>query len=160
MRIFLLTLTLGALLTAADKPNYSGTWRLNVAASDFSQSAGKRDPTLQLPAPESMTRMIEQKGDHLKYRVERTLGGKKYEFDVDLTIGSGEPFSSNPAGIVTAEWSGDALTVATLYNPNRARSERTEKWSLSADGKTLIDEMAFRSPEGVETKVRRVFEKQ
>lgn len=155
-------LFLGLLATAAAaqaKPDFSGVWKLNLEESDYSRAEGRGDPTLQLPKPDSLTRVIEHKGKDLKYKVERTLRGRKYEFEVEVEV-DGARFSSNAAGVVEVRRKGMSLEVQTVYNPNRERTERTEIWTLSPDGRKLVDEMTFRAADGVETKVRRVFDKQ
>lgn len=150
---------LAAAASAQPKPDFSGAWKLNLEESDYTRSEGRGDPTMQLPKPESMTRVIEHKGKDLKYKADRSLRGRKYEFEVEVEIG-GARFSSNAAGAVEVRWKGSSLEVQTVYNPSRERTERTEIWTLSADGRKLIDEMSFRAADGVETKVRRVFDKQ
>ncbi len=150
---------LAAAATAQPKPDFSGVWKLNLEESDYSRAEGRGDPTLQLPKPESMTRVIEHRGKDLRYKAERSLRGRKYEFEVEVEIG-GDRFSSNAAGVVQVRWKGMSLEVQTVYNPSRERTERTEIWTLSPDGKKLLDEMTFRAADGVETKVRRVFDKQ
>ncbi|MBX9601138.1 MAG: hypothetical protein K2X35_09040 [Bryobacteraceae bacterium] len=143
----------------AAQPDFTGAWKLNLAESDYKGAGDMRDPTGQVPPPESMLRVVTQKGNALKYRMERVLNGRKYEFEAELTIG-GEGFSSDPAGALTAEWKGKSLVIHSVYNPMRARSERTEVWTLTEDGKKMVDEMVYRSPEGKEVKIRRVFDKQ
>jgi hypothetical protein len=157
-RYFTAALLIAPLLTAQSRPDFTGTWKLNVAESDYAGGKGVHDPTVQMAPPESLTRVVKQKGNKLDYRVERVIQGRKYEFEVDLDIGGGE-FSSNAAGLVSAAWQGDSLVITTVYNPRRERTERTEVWTLSPDRRKLIDEMTFKDAEGKESKVRRVFDR-
>ena len=56
---------------------------------------------------------------------------------------------------------GETLVVSTVYKPGTERqSSMTESWTLSADGKRLTDEFVAVRPDGKETHVRRVFDKQ
>jgi hypothetical protein len=48
-----------------------------------------------------------------------------------------------------------------LYNPGTEReSERTEDWTLSPDGKKLIDQEWLRQPNGKELRYKIVFDRQ
>jgi putative CocE/NonD family hydrolase len=136
----------------AAKLNFTAAWKLNPAASDFSDPHASR--------PDSMTCTVQQNGNALHYKVDREQGGKKTGFTVDLKIG-GAPFESNAAGVVNARWEGDALLVKTMFNPGTPRqAEQEERWSLSVDGRQLTDSFWIRLPDGVEVRVRRVFDKQ
>jgi hypothetical protein len=139
--------------SAQSKPNFSGTWRLNLDASDYSSPTANR--------PDKMTLTVQQKGDRFKYKLEREKDGKKGGFDVDVAVG-GAPYESDAAGIVSMEWKGDALMVSTLYNPGQDRqSDQVETWTLSADGKRLTDDVVVHPPQGRPAgHVVRVFDKQ
>jgi uncharacterized protein len=131
------------------KPNFTGTWRLNLAESDFS------DP--HAAKPDSLVRTVQQEGDSLSYKVQRQVQGRKAEFQVDLIIG-GRAFESNQVGIVTARWEGETLSIRTVTNPGGDRqTEQMEKWTLSPDGTRVIDSFSARLPDGTEIKIRRVF---
>ena len=88
--------------------------------------------------------------------------GKKSGFDfVKIPIGRGEPHVSDEAGIITAEWDGETLHFHYLYNPGTDReAQRTEDWTLSADGKKLRDQEWFKRPGGKELRSATVFDKQ
>jgi hypothetical protein len=48
-----------------------------------------------------------------------------------------------------------------MFNPGTPRqAEQEERWSLSVDGRQLTDSFWIRLPDGVEVRVRRVFDKQ
>ena len=95
-------------------------------------------------------------------KVERVANRQKSGFNfVTIPIGTGEPHVSNEAGIITAEWHGETLHFAYLYNPGTERqSERTEDWTLSADGKQLIDQEWGKRADGQEVRTRIVFDRQ
>jgi len=155
MTLFRTALLLGAagIAAAQQHPNFSGTWNLNVAASDFSDKRAS--------VPDRLVLTVQQSGDALKYRCDREKDGKKHHYDVDLTIG-GPPYESDAAGVVTAEWKGDKLEIPTLFNPGQDRqSDQTETWSLSPDGKKLTDDLVIRLPRKAgEVHIKRVFDKQ
>ncbi len=149
---FTLFLLVCTALFAQSKPDFSGKWKLNRAESDFS------DPRATIP--DRLTFSIQHQGDSLKYKVEREAAGKKGGFEVELEIG-GAPYESDAAGVVSAEWKGNTLIVTTLYNPGSDRaSDQKETWSLSSDGKKMMDEVLIHPPRGKEAHIRRVFDKE
>ena len=152
VRISLL-LCVAGISVAQQHPDFSGTWNLNVADSDYSDK--------HAVVPDRLVLTVQQSGDALKYRLAREKDGKKTHYDVELTI-SGPPYESDAAGVVTAEWKGDKLEIPTLFNPGQDRqSDQTETWSLSADGKRLIDDVLIHPPRnGPEVHIKRVLDKQ
>jgi len=148
---YLLILTLPLCITAQTHPDFSGTWVLNAAESNY---RGNKANT-----PDRRVRTIKQKGDKLSYKVESVRQGKKGGFDVDLTIG-GEGYESDAAGVVSAEWKDSVLVITTLYNPTSDHpSDQTETWVLSEDGNKVIDELEYHSKQG-KARMTRVFDKQ
>lgn len=147
-----LLVAVAGIVVAQSKPDFSGTWKLNLAESDYSAPAASK--------PDELIRIVHQKGDQLKFKMERQKAGRKVSFEVELTIG-GPPFESDAAGVVTAEWSGRTLVVSYLYNPGSDRqSDANERWTLSGDGR-LVDEFTAHPPKnGKEVHVRRVFDRQ
>jgi hypothetical protein len=95
-------------------------------------------------------------------KIERVSNGQKSGFNfVTIPIGSGQPHVSNEAGIITARWKDDTLHFDYLYNPGTERqSERTEDWTLSPDGKTLIDQEWGKRADGQEQRYKLVFDRQ
>lgn len=93
--------------------------------------------------------------------MERVNNGQKSGFNfVTIPIGSGEHVSDE-AGIITAQWKDETLHFNYLYNPGTERqSERTEDWTLSADGKKLIDQEWVKRADGQELRYKVVFDKQ
>ena len=150
-RSTLLALALTACAAAQTHPDFSGTWVLNPAESNY--RANK--PNM----PDRLVRTIKQKGNHLSYKVESERQGKKGGFEVDLTIG-GEGYESDAAGVVSAEWKGSTLVITTLFNPTSDHpSDQTEVWTLSEDGNKVVDELEYRAKQG-KARMTRVFDKQ
>jgi hypothetical protein len=148
-RTGILTLALTLCATVQTHPDFSGKWLLNQAESNY--RANK--------PPDRLVRTIKQKGDKLSYKVESDRNGKKGGFEVDLTIG-GEGYESDAAGVVSAEWKGSSLLIATLYNPTSDHpSDQTETWVLSEDGNKVVDELEYHSKQGT-ARITRVFDKQ
>jgi hypothetical protein len=145
-----------ALAFGQAQPNFSGTWKLSIPESDYSDRRVAR--------PDSLVWKIEHRAEHLKYTVDREQQGKKNGFVADLEIG-GEAFESDEAGIITAQWRGNSLIVDTLYNPNsERRASMEEVWSLSDNGKKLVDSVVYHVPKSAKNQTdvifRRIFEKQ
>jgi hypothetical protein len=136
-------------------PDFSGKWQLNIDESEF---IGAKPS----PATFNAVRTVEHKQKELRLKIERTINGQKSGFGfVTIPIGGGQPHVSNEAGIITAEWKGDTLHFNYLYNPGTERqAERTEDWTLSSDGKKLIDQEWGRRADGQERRSRIVFDKQ
>ena len=136
-------------------PDFSGKWTLNLDETEFTG-------TKPSPTSYSVVRTIDQKPRQLRLKIERSIGGQKSGFDfVTIPIGGGQPHVSNEAGIITAQWKGETLHFDYLYNPGTEReSTRTEDWTLSPDGKTLIDQEWARRPDGTELRYKVVFNKQ
>jgi hypothetical protein len=150
-RILSLSLAFALCASAQSKPDYSGIWVLNAAASDFSDHG---------TAPDRLIWTFRHDGKTLGFKQDWAKGDKKDKFDIDLEIG-GAPHVSDEAGIIEAKWKDSTLLVNFLYNPGTPRqSEKFEKWSLSSDGKRLIDEMTYRNAKGDEYHIKRVFDKQ
>jgi hypothetical protein len=139
---------------AQSTPDFSGKWKLNIDETEF---AGAKPSA----ATFSAVRTVEQKQKELRLKVERTVNGQKSGFGfVTIPIGGGEHVS-NEAGIITAQWRGETLHFNYLYNPGTERqSERTEDWTLSPDGKKLIDQEWGRRADGQELRFKVVFDRQ
>jgi hypothetical protein len=153
MHRFLLAVLLAAPVWAQPHPDFSGTWKLNVTESDYSDKRAS--------PPDSLVVTLRQKGRSLKYALTNERGGKKIHFSIDLDF-SGAPHVSDEVGIVSIEWKGASIVVSTLYNPdNERRSDQSQTWTLSADGRKLIDEVLVHPPKNApEVRIKRVFEKQ
>jgi hypothetical protein len=150
-RVFSLALVAAAWgsLQAQAKPNFSGTWKLNPRKSDFGA----------MPAPNSRTDRITQQGPDLEdsYRQSGQMG----EFTADMKYSTdGRETTSKIGGNevkCTAKWEGDELVVGGKTSLNGATL--ADRWSLSADGKTLTIRRHVNSPMGV-TDQKIVLEKQ
>ena len=154
-KTLLLCLIVALASSPQSKPDFSGTWKLNIDETEFPGAK---------PSPEafSAVRTVEQKARELRLKVERVANRQKSGFNfVTIPIGTGQSHESNEAGIITAEWRGETLHFAYLYNPGTERqSERTEDWTLAADGRKLIDQEWGKRADGQEVRVKIVWDKQ
>lgn len=152
-RIFpvaLLALAFG-LLQAQAKPNFSGTWKLNTAKSDFGA----------MPAPDSRTDTITHEDPDLKDTF--TQAGQMGEVTAEMKYSTdGKETTNSVRGNEiksTAKWEGDELAIAGKASLNGADVTLSDRWSLSADGKTLTIQRHVNSPMG-DTDQKIVLEKQ
>jgi hypothetical protein len=123
-KLFLLSAAvLGAVaLSAASKPDFSGTWKLNVEKSDL---AG---------APiTAVVVQIQHKDPDFKFTAKATVDGQDYDEGEALTT-DGKPVPDSHGGTVKAHWDGDALVMEGA-SPD-GNSGYTSRMTLSADGKT------------------------
>ena len=139
---------------APSRPDFSGRWRLSIEDTEF--PAAKPSA-----ATFSVVRTVEQKRNELRLKIERMNNGQKSGFNfVTIPIGGGI-HESDEAGIISAQWKEDTLHFNYLYNPGTERqSERTEDWTLSPDGKKLIDQEWLKRADGQELRYKVVFDKQ
>jgi hypothetical protein len=147
----LLTLALG-LVQAQAKSDFSGTWKLNAAKSDFGP----------IPPPDSMTEKITHQDPVLKASV-ATTGGPQGDvnYDVNYTTDGKECVNSVAGNEFhsTLKWDGDDLVVDTKGSFNGNEFTSKDRWTLSADGKVLTVARHLSSAMG-EADIKTVFEKQ
>jgi hypothetical protein len=121
---------------AADQPDLSGTWKLNVEKSDFGQ----------IPPPTSETNVITQSGADIKLatKSERDQGTREYTIalKIDGTVtptpeGTFPPES--PLQIISskAEWDLKTLVITQQASFQGNPGSLKSKYTLSTDGKVL-----------------------
>lgn len=141
-------LFLAMLLTVplAAAPNFSGSWILNTAKSDYGQ----------FPAPEVMTREIRHNDPVLSLSTYQK--GAQGELTTDLTYTTdGKPAINGP-NQGSAHWEGDKLIIETSRDYQGTKLTQREEWSLSVDRKTLNIATHVKLPNG-EFDVKQVLEK-
>ena len=139
------------LLQAQAKPNFSGTWKLNTGKSDFGA----------MPAPDTRADKITHEDPDLKDSF--TQSGQMGEVTAEMKYSTdGKETTNSVRGNQiksTAKWEGDELAIAGKTSFNGADVTLNDRWSLSADGKTLTIQRHVNSPMG-ETDQKIVLEKQ
>jgi hypothetical protein len=134
------------------KPNYSGTWKLNVAKSDFGP----------IPGPDTRTDVIEHNDPMLKVSTAQDGGAQgKQEYTLSMTT-DGKEATNTPGGLELKSiggWEANNLVVNTKlkFQDNDVAIKTT--WQLSDDGKTLTQNAHLTTPMG-ELDQKMVFEKQ
>jgi hypothetical protein len=140
MRFLLAALLSATLLLAADKPNFSGTWKMNAEKTDY----GK------IPKPQNFERKIEQKDPELN--VTATFTGPNGPITTSFkhfTDGRESVNTIRGSEIHTkAAWEGNTLVLNSVRKVQNADVVTHEKWSLSEDGKELTVSSKTTSPNG------------
>lgn len=141
MRHLLLLGVVGLGLTlvaaAADKPNLTGTWKVNLGKSNYGI----------IPPPNSRTDVIEQKGDDFKITSDSDLSSGKEHYVITFTADGKEvmvPPDSPNAHLgafnlkkLKAEWNGTSLVVTEIGTIMGLDGTLKNVYSLPADGKVL-----------------------
>jgi hypothetical protein len=130
-----LVLTLGTSAWAQGaKPNFSGTWNLDTAKSDFGP----------MPMPESIVLVIEHKDPDIKINMTQksaemgeltnerriTTDGKENRNKLRTMMGDQDVVS-------TTIWNGPGLTSKYTLDFQGNKVDITDSWELSDDGKVL-----------------------
>ncbi len=148
--VLLTSLLAAGCIAAADKPDLSGTWTIDLEKSDFGM----------MPPPTKLERKIAHKDPDFNVttlqanaRGERTseakmtTDGKECEIQI-----MGRPAKAK------AVWEGKSIIVTTKAEFQGNELTQVEKWTLSEDGKTLQAESTLNSPMG-ENKSKLIFKK-
>jgi len=147
----LLAASLLASAYAQQKPNFTGTWKLNIAKSDFGM----------VPGPDSRLDVITHNDPSLTDKVSAEGAQGKQEYAAAYTTDGKE--AVNKRGPVEAKsilhWDGSKLVMDTKLNFNDQDITIKAVWSLSADGKTLTQAAHLAAAMG-ETDQTLVYEKQ
>ena len=133
------------------RPNYSGTWKLNVAKSDFGP----------IPGPETRIDVIEHSDPALKVSTSQNGPQGKQEYTLNLTT-DGKEMTNNPGGLEVKSiggWEANNLVmnVKLKFQDNDVEAKTT--WLLSGDGKTLTQNQHLTTAMG-ELDQKMIFEKQ
>ncbi len=128
-------------LPAAEKPNFSGSWKLNNARSDFGPMPS---------GPDKFERTIDHKEPNLKMTTVQAFQGQERSNDVEYVIDGQEKTVETPMGPVKVkpEWKGDNLEITVKREIQGSQIQSVETWSLSEDGKTLTVKTEISTPQG------------
>src|SRR6266853_141285 len=123
VRIALFASVLFATSAFAQKPNFSGTWKMSVAKSDFGP----------LPAPTKRTDVIEHSDPNLKDTVDAESAQATQQYTATYTTDGKEVTNTiGPRQVKsTLTWEGNTLVVnsKTSFNDNEITMKAV--WSLS-----------------------------
>ena len=128
-------------IAAAGKPNFSGTWKMNPAKSDF----GK------MPIPAKLERVIQHAEP--KLAVQSVTASPQGELrSVSIYTTDDRESVNTVRGVQiksVVSWVGPTLVVRSTRQVQGVEIGAIEHWSLSPDGKVLTVINKITSPQGV-----------
>lgn len=143
---------LSGIAAAADKPNFSGDWKLNASKSEMGP----------LPAPISFTRKVTHAEPSITFDDTQTGTplGDQHDTRTYTTDGKEISYQANGADVKgAATWDGDSLQINSKASVQGMDILIKDKISLGEEGKTMTDALHIASPQG-ELDLTLVFEKQ
>ena len=134
-----------AISTAAQGlPNFTGTWTLDVAKSDFGP----------MPAPESIVMVIDHKDPAVKVTTTQKSQMGDASNDSTYTTDGKENINKmrGPGGEQdvksTTKWDGKTLATARTIEAQGMSIGIDDTWELSADGKVMTLTRQIKTPQG------------
>jgi hypothetical protein len=126
---------------AADKPNFSGEWSLNIDKSNMGP----------MPPPTSMTRKVDHSDPALTF-TEAIVGSPQGDVTTTVKVTTDgkettNQMMGNPAK-TTASWDGSTLVISMSMDFQGTEIKLIDKWQLADDGKTLNDNRHVVIPQG------------
>jgi hypothetical protein len=139
-----LVLVAASALAQGAKPNFSGTWQIDLTKSEFGP----------MPPPDSIVSIIDHKDP--KIVVKTTQKGAQGEFSNERNITTdGKPNANKlktPMGeqdvTSTTTWDGNQLVSSYKMEIQGTAVEFSDSWSLSDDGKVLTIAREIKSEQG------------
>jgi hypothetical protein len=131
LRLALIGAATAASMVAADKPNLSGSWKMDVSKSDFGGA----------PPPDSLTRRIEHNEPALTLiDAQISALGKEQATRKYTTDGKETTYQWMGSEVKSAaHWEEDALVIVGKVNAGGTDLVVTSTLTLSTDGKTLTE---------------------
>lgn len=128
-RIGLVLIMIGGLAPAQTQPDFNGVWKMDPAKSDFTSG----------PVSESRLDRITLAGVNLKDTITQKLRHRdETTYDMIYTL-DGKECTNEVNGnrvTATARWEGSELVIDSIVHALRT-ADIEDRWSLSADGKTI-----------------------
>jgi hypothetical protein len=136
---------------AAEKPDFSGEWKLNTEKSDFGP----------LPGPSKATEKTTHKEPKLHVIATGVADQGEYSAEFDFTTDGQECKNSFVGNEMTSTvtWEGNRLVLKSKINFPGLEVTSEERWSLSDDGTVLTKSVHLSSDMGVADQTV-IFEKQ
>ncbi len=136
---------------AADKPDFSGDWKINLAKSNFGV----------VPPPTSFTRKIAHSEPSLTIADDQKGGtGDQNDTRSYTTDGKEIAYESNGAGVKSAAtWDGEAIVFNSKATAGGLELVFKDRMTLSDGGKTLRNVVRVETPQG-EFEITLVFDRQ
>ncbi len=143
---------LASIALAADKPNFSGEWKMNAAKSNFGP----------IPAPATYTRKITHAEPSITIEDTQTgtALGDQHDKRTYTTDGTEISYQSNGADVKAGlTWDGDALLIDAKASIQGMDIVIKDKIALGDGGKTMTDSVHIATGQG-DIDLTLVFDKQ
>lgn len=122
-------------------PDLSGTWKADVAKSDFGPFGG----------PDSQTSVFDHKEPKIKVKTS-TKGGPQGDQDIEANYMTDGTESTNHMGEMevksTAKWQGKKLVISSKLNVQGMDIVATATYELAEDGKSMTVSTVINTPQG------------
>lgn len=140
-----------SLACAADKPNFSGGWKLNSGKSDFGM----------MPAPDKLERTIKHTDPKMNINSVSVGAQGEQKSESNYTTDGKDSMNTVRGAEVksVAAWEGDVLVIKSKREAQGMEITVVENWSLSADGKVLTVLNKIGTPQG-DFEMKTVMDKQ
>ncbi len=151
-KLALILAALSSLALAADKPNFSGEWKMNAAKSNFGP----------IPAPATYTRKVTHAEPSITVEDTQTgtAAGDQHDKRTYSTDGTEIAYQANGADVKSAAtWDGNALMINSKASIQGMDILIKDTITLSDDAKTMTDAVHIGSAQG-DLDLTVVFEKQ
>ena len=148
----LIVAALAGIALAADKPNFSGDWKMNAAKSNFGA----------IPAPATYTRKVTHVEPSITIENTQTgtALGDQHDTRTYTTDGKEVSYQANGADVKAAiTWDGNALLINSKASIQGMDILIKDTITLADDGKTMTDAVHVASPQG-DIDLALVFDKQ
>jgi hypothetical protein len=151
-KLALIIAALASIALAADKPNFSGDWKMNAAKSNFGP----------IPAPATYTRKVTHAEPSITIENTQTgtAMGDQHDTRTYTTDGKEISYQANGADVKAAvSWDGNALLINSKASIQGMDIIIKDTITLADDGKTMTDAVHVASPQG-DIDLALVFDKQ
>jgi hypothetical protein len=151
-KVLLIVAVLSGVAVAADKPNFSGEWKLNAAKSNFGP----------LPAPATYTRKVTHTEPTITIEDTQTgtALGDQHDTRTYTIDGTEISYQANGADVKAAMiWAGAALHIEAKASVQGMDIKITDEVTLGDNGKTMNDAVHIAAPQG-DIELKLVFDKQ
>jgi hypothetical protein len=141
LKTSILIAALASISFAADKPNFSGEWKLNIAKSTMGP----------VPAPTSYVRKVTHAEPSITIEDTQTGSplGDQHDTRTYSTDGKQISYQANGADVKSAAtWDGDALQIDSKASIQGMDLLIKDKIAMGDDGKTLTDTVHITTPQG------------
>jgi hypothetical protein len=141
LKIVLFIAALAGVALAADKPDFSGEWKLDAAKSNFGP----------IPPPATYTRKVTQADPSITFEDTQTgtAMGDQHDTRAYTTDGKEISYQANGADVKAAmTWDGDALQIDAKASVQGMDLTITDKVTLGDDGKTMTDTIHIETAQG------------